>query len=150
MARSQTVTTTTTRDRYDLRNPARAWHMVLGWTLLAIAILGLVPAAVDALHDLRFHIEGGENALHWVLAIGTLGIAYFVRNAKMQSAFAFMFATAYIGVGILGFIQPDIGFWHVGLGDNILHLALGGITLAAGLATKRGDTQGQGRRYAAA
>lgn len=138
------------RDRHDVRNPARSWHIVLGWTLLAIAIVGLFPAAVDALHMLRFHIEGGENVLHWVLAAVTLAVAYLARGARVQSTFALLFAVAYVTVGILGFLAPEIGFWHVGLGDNLLHLTLGGISLAAGLATRRGQTQGHGGRHATA
>jgi hypothetical protein len=128
-------TTATGTSDSKTKTPARTWLMILGWVLLATAILGLVPAAVDALHDLQFHIEGGEDAIHWALAAATLLVAYLARDALLNTL-AIVFAVVYLGAGLLGFFVDSIGPWHVAIGDNILHLALGAITLATAIASR--------------
>lgn len=135
-ARSSTATSVDA----TARSPARTWLMVLGWVLLAIAILGLVPAAVDLFHNLTFHIEEGEDVLHWVLAVVTLGLAYGVKDQRVLATLTLAYGAVYLLVGILGFFvgapEDPVAGWHVGLGDNLLHLALGLITVGAGVASR--------------
>jgi hypothetical protein len=124
------------------RTPARLWLTILGFTLLAVAILGLIPGVVDAFHNLTFHLEGGENALHWILGFLTLGLAYLVKDDRLLATITIVYGVVYLLVGILGFMVNNLDFWHVALMDNLLHLALGAITVGTGLASRRADTTG--------
>lgn len=125
------------------RSPARMWLMILGFVLLAVAILGLIPAAADVMHDFGFHIEGGEDWVHWALAILTLGVAFGMKDEGMLANFTIAYGIVYLLVGALGFFVDTIGSWHVALGDNLLHLALGLVTLGAGIATRRQAPMGK-------
>lgn len=119
------------------KTPARLWWLVLGWTLLAIAILGLIPQVVSALHDLTFHLEGGENVLHWVLGAATLTVAYFLKDEALLSTLSIWYGVIYIAVGILGFfIGDDLAIWHVAFADNVLHLIIGTATIGFGVASR--------------
>lgn len=133
------------------RNAARTWFLVQAFLLLATALLGLFGPVADALHGLRMHIEGGEDALHWVLGIAALVIAFTVRSPRVAGALAVVFGAAYLATGILGFFVSEVGPWHVAIGDNLLHIALGVVSVVVGLATQRGATEGTGygRRAAA-
>ena len=113
-------------------NPARIWLTVLGVTLVLAAILGLIGAVVDLLHPLTFHIERGEDWAHWALAILTLGLAFGVKDDGLLATLTIAYGAVYVLIGLLGFFVDTLGPWHVGLADNILHLVLGAITLAAG------------------
>lgn len=124
-----------------VRSPARTWLMVLGWVLVAIAILGLLQPAVDLMHKLTFHIEEGEDVVHWLLAVVTLGLAYGVKDQRVLATLTIVYGAVYLLVGLAGFFvgTPDapVAGWHVGPADNLLHLALGVITVGAGLATRK-------------
>lgn len=119
------------------RSPARMWLMALGFALLAVAILGLIPAAADMMHGFAFHIEGGEDWVHWALALLTLGVAFGMKDEAMLANFTIAYGIVYLAVGALGFFVDTIGAWHVALGDNLLHLALGLATLGAGIASRK-------------
>jgi hypothetical protein len=129
-----TVTRTTTAVPVVRRSSARPWLLFLGYSLLALGILGLIPFVQDAMHAAAFHLEGGENAIHWVLGIATLVVAYAVRDRRWLAGITVAFGVAYLAVGLLGFIEPSVGAWHVGVGDNVLHLLLGVVTLLVGIA----------------
>jgi len=131
------------RDPTDNGQPARGWMILQGFVLLAVAVLGLFAPVADALHNLRFHIEGGEDAIHWVLGIAALVVGFAVRNARAVALVAIVYGVTYLLVGVLGFFVNDIGPWHVALGDNLLHLALGAVSLAVGLATQRRTVTGR-------
>ncbi|HET6397970.1 MAG TPA: hypothetical protein VFH47_00270 [Candidatus Thermoplasmatota archaeon] len=118
-------------------NPARTWLAVLGVTLLLAAILGLIEPATEMLHRLKLHVEGGEDFLHWVLAALTLGLAFGVKDVRLLSTITIVYGAVYIVVGLFGFVVNEIGPWHVAVGDNILHLAIGAVTIGAGLATRK-------------
>ncbi|MEA3203523.1 MAG: hypothetical protein QOI63_1198 [Thermoplasmata archaeon] len=119
------------------KSPARLWLLVLGYVLLAVAVLGLVQAAVDLMHKVPMHIEAGEDAVHWVLGLLTLGLAYGVKDEAMLAQLSIWYGVVYLLVGILGFFVNVIGPWHVAVADDILHLLLGVATLGAGLASRR-------------
>jgi hypothetical protein len=116
--------------------PARVWLMILGFVLLATAVLGLIPPVADMLHNLQFHIEGGEDFVHWTLAVVTLAVAFLVKDDLLLATIAIVFGVVYLATGVLGFFVADIGPWHVAIGDNLLHLALGVITTAAGVISR--------------
>lgn len=128
------------------RTPARIWLMILGFTLLLLAVLGLFAPVVDMLHNLRLNIEAGEDAVHWVLAIATLGLAYGVKDDRLLAQLTIGYGVVYLLVGVFGFIVPEVGFWHVQVTDNILHLVLGAVTIGAGMASRRDDARVMTRR----
>jgi hypothetical protein len=119
------------------KSPARLWLMVLGYSLLLVAILGLVQAAVDFFHGIPMHIESGEDYLHWLLAIVTLGLAYGLKDERMLATISIWYGVVYLAVGVLGFFVTPIGPWHVAAADDILHLLLGVATLGAGVASRK-------------
>jgi hypothetical protein len=118
-------------------NPDRIWLALLGVTLALVAILGLIDPVADLLHKMKLHIEGGEDFLHWVLAALTLGLAFGVRDDALLTTLTTIYGIVYLVVGIFGFFVEEIGPWHVAVGDNILHVALGAVTLGAAMATRR-------------
>lgn len=128
------------------KTPARIWWMVLGWTLIAVAILGLIPQVVSALHGFTLNLEGGENVLHWILGAFTLTVAYFLKDEALLSTLSIWYGIVYIAVGILGFVIGDLAFWHVGFADNVLHLVLGTITIGVGVANRDRIEQPETRR----
>ncbi|HUR61403.1 MAG TPA: hypothetical protein VM286_03445 [Candidatus Thermoplasmatota archaeon] len=138
--RPATTTTTTVR---PARDPARMWMMVLGWVLVLTAILGLIQPVVDIMHKMYFHIESGEMVLHWILAAVTLGLAYGLKDNRVLATLVIAYGAVYLLVGILGFFmgKPDspVAGWHVDIGDNILHIVLGLVTLGAGMASRKAD-----------
>lgn len=119
------------------KSPARLWLTVLGFVLLAVALLGLVQAAVDLLHKVPMHIEAGEDALHWLLAIVTLGLAYGVKDEALLATLSIAYGAVYLVVGVLGFFVATVGPWHVAVADDVLHLILGLVTLGAGMASRK-------------
>lgn len=125
------------RDLTNNGQPARGWMILQGFVLLAVALLGLFAPVADLLHNLRLHIEGGEDAVHWVLGIAAVALGFAVRNARAIALVAIVYGVTYVAVGLLGFFVSDIGPWHVAIGDNLLHLALGAVSLATGIATQR-------------
>lgn len=118
------------------RSPARLWMTVLGIVLVLTAILGMTPL-YKTLHGLMFHIEGGEMWLHWVLAVLTLGLAFGVKDDVLLGRLTIAYGAVYVLVGVLGFFVDTLGIWHVALGDDLLHLALGLVSIGAGMASAR-------------
>ncbi|MEA3191107.1 MAG: hypothetical protein QOD77_1689 [Thermoplasmata archaeon] len=118
------------------RSPARMWMTLLGVVLVLTAILGMTDF-YKTLHPMMFHIEGGEMLLHWVLAVLTLGLAFGVKDDLLLGRITIAYGAVYVLVGVVGFFMDTIGSWHVALGDNLLHLALGIISIAAGMASAK-------------
>ncbi|MEK6985248.1 MAG: hypothetical protein AABX89_02560 [Candidatus Thermoplasmatota archaeon] len=113
------------------------WLKILGVVLTLTAILGFIPALVDVMHNLTINIEGGELVLHMILAGLTFGLAFGVKDDAVLATLTIVYGAVYLLVGVFGFAVSSIGdLWHVGLGDNLLHLALGGVTLVAGMASR--------------
>lgn len=118
------------------RSPARLWMTILGVVLVLTAILGMTDFH-KTLHDFMFHIEGGEMWLHWILAAVTLGLAFGVKDDLLLGRVTIAYGVVYVIVGVLGFFVDTIGDWHVAIGDNILHIALGAISIGAGMASAK-------------
>lgn len=117
------------------RTYARMWLTVLGAVLLLLGVLGFL-----APHLLRLHLEEGEMAIHFILGIVTLAVAFGVKDEPMLNNITITFAVIYILVGIVGFVLPEVAgenargiadLWHVSAVDNVVHLLVGAVTAAA-------------------
>ena len=125
------------------RSPARSWLIAQGALLLAAAVLGLFAGAAQVLHGLRLHVEDGEMALHWLLGAASLAVGLAVHRPRRAMHWAIAFGALYVVTAVFGWLQPDIGAWHVGLGDNLLHLALGLVSFLVAYLTDRRDDDRQ-------
>ncbi|HVL47906.1 MAG TPA: hypothetical protein VM889_05060 [Candidatus Thermoplasmatota archaeon] len=122
----------------------RAWLTALGAVLILLGVLGLVPQFTGEPHTIPIHLEEGEMVLHWVLGIVTLGIAFGIRDEAMARNLANILGVAFVVVGLGGFVAPDIGVWHVGVVDNVLHIVVGAVTLAVAMMNRDAMTQPRG------
>lgn len=106
---------------------------IAGLFLMVAALLGLVPPVVAALHGLAIHLENGAAALRWVLGVVAFAGSYLVEDNLLLAKIATWYGLTFIGIGVLGFFVKDQAFWHVGLGDNLLHIALGDVLALMGM-----------------
>ncbi|HXS46008.1 MAG TPA: DUF4383 domain-containing protein [Solirubrobacterales bacterium] len=121
-------------------SPARLYATLVGATLVGVGILGFFysasfgsPGAVDKMLGI-FAVNGWDNVLHIVTgALGLLVAGYAARQ------YALWVGALYVGVAAWGFVvgsgEAILGFLPVNTGDNLLHLVLGALGLAAAAAT---------------
>jgi hypothetical protein len=126
-------------NRKDNRTPAQLYSLVFGITLLAVGILGFVAdssfdtgANVQGSDFIIFEVNGWHNLVH--IASGLVGIA-LARRADSARLFALGFGAVYLLVAILGLIDGNdvLGLIPVDAADNVLHIAIAGAGIAAGL-----------------
>lgn len=129
-----------TRMNRDM-TPAQTYSLVFGATLLLVGIVGF---AVNASFDtgsgvqgddlILFEVNGWHNLVH--IASGLLGLALFRRNATAR-LFALGFGAVYLIVTIWGFADGNdvLSLIPVNTADNLLHLAIAGAGIAAGVAS---------------
>lgn len=113
--------------------PARLYAKVVGVVLLLVAVVGfIVGDPEDGLFGL-LNVDIVEDIIHLV----TGGLLAYVGFAGADSAVKTVVAglgVVYLLVGVLGFFIPELfGLipHEYSVADNILHLALGGLALAA-------------------
>ena len=121
-------------------SPARLYATLVGGTLVIAGIIGFFysssfgsPGNVDAVFGI-LDVNGWHNILHIVTGgLGLLAAGYAARQ------YALGIGVVYIAIAIWGFIIGDghsiLGFIPVNTEDNFLHVILGVLGLAAGLAT---------------
>jgi hypothetical protein len=121
-------------------SPARLYATLVGGTLVIGGIIGFFysssfgsPGHVDAVFGI-LDVNGWHNILHIVTGgLGLLAAGYAARQ------YALGIGVVYIAIAIWGFIIGDghsiLGFIPVNTEDNFLHVILGVLGLAAGLAT---------------
>jgi len=121
-------------------SPARLYATLIGAALVAFGILGFFysssfgrPGEVDDALGV-FAINGWENALHVVTgAIGLLVAGFASRQ------YALWLGALYVAIAAWGFIVGNggeiLGLLPVDTGDNLLHLILGALGLAAAVST---------------
>lgn len=119
--------------------PARGWLKTLGWLSILLGILGLIAFVVDLGHQAAFHLEDGNMLFHWVVAIACLVTAYALRAALWLGAASIAIGSLLIAAGFLGFLEPELGAWHAGVGDNVLHLLLGIASVLVGIVSVNRD-----------
>jgi hypothetical protein len=128
------------QNRMEDPSPARLYATLVGGVLVVVGIVGFFYSAsfgspgevddvfgllsVNAWHDV-FHILTG--------AVGLLVAGYTARQ------YAFGAGAIYIAIAIWGFLIGSggsiLGFFPVNAADDWLHLILGVLGIAAGLAT---------------
>lgn len=132
-----TRTTTVTRTVVPVtqrHSPARGWLKTLGFLMVILGILGVIPYVVNILHDYNVHMDAGMAAFHWVAGLIALVCAYALRNNLHLAIATIALGVIFLLVGGLSFMYTDTGaFWHAGVADNLLHLVLGTITLLVGI-----------------
>jgi hypothetical protein len=131
----------------DTRNmtPAQMYALAFGATLLLVGIVGFaVNSSFDTGSNVStgdklivFELNGWHNLVH--IASGLLGLALFRTNATAR-LYALGFGAVYLLVTIIGFADGNdvIGLIPVNGADNVLHLAIAALGLAAGLASPAG------------
>jgi hypothetical protein len=121
-------------------SPARLYASLVGAALVATGILGFFySASFDSPGEVgdmlgAFAVNGWENVLH--IVTGAIGL-YVAGFASRR--YALWLGALYVGVGVWGFLAGSggeiLGLLPVATGDNLLHLALGALGLAAAAAT---------------
>ena len=121
-------------------SPARLYATLVGGTLVIGGIIGFFysssfgsPGHVDAVFGI-LDVNGWHNILHIVTGgLGLLAAGYAARQ------YALGIGVVYIAIAIWGFILGDghsiLSVIPVNTEDNFLHVILGVLGLAAGLAT---------------
>lgn len=133
---SDYATSTTTRN--PVMDPTVYWR-VSAFALTAVALLGIVLNAMDqgTLLGADFlAFDWGHNILHVVLAGAAFLFGFGNLPARLVRTFAIVFGVVYAGLGVLGFFVTEVGPIHLELGENLVHLLLGGWGLLAGLGSK--------------
>src|SRR5215210_5884888 len=122
------------------RSPAQLYALVVGATLVVAGIIGFFyssafgsPGEVEAVFGI-LDVNAWHNIVH--IATGALGLAAAGYAARQ---YALGLGVVYIAIAIWGFIigshESILGFVPVNTEDNFLHLILGVLGVAAGLAT---------------
>jgi hypothetical protein len=138
----------------DGSSPAKLYATVVGAGLTILGIVGFFysssfgsPGTVDDMFGI-FSVNGWHNVVH--LATGLLGVAaagYFART------YALAVGLFYLVVAIWGFVlgsgEAILSLVPVNAGDNVLHLIIGLVGLAAGAASPA-QTRTRARTRAAA
>ena len=134
-------------------SPARLYATLVGALLLAAGVLGFfysssfgAPGEVgEALG--AFAVNGWVNVLHFLCgALGLLVAGYAARR------YALWIGVAYLVIGIWGFAIGDgkaiLGFLPVNTADDLLHVGLGllGVAAALGTPVRRDTSSASGRR----
>lgn len=124
----------------DGPSPARLYATLVGAALVVVGIVGFfysssfgAPGEVDEVFGV-FAVNGWANVLH--ILSGALGL--FVAGYASRW-FSLWLGTLYVAVALWGFAigsgEAILGFLPVNTGDNLLHLLLGALGVAAALAT---------------
>jgi len=137
------ATTAAGRGDAPARTPAQIYSLLFGATLLLAGIIGFfVNSDFDVGTDVQgddlilFEVNAWHNIIH--IASGLLGLALAARPASAR-LFALGFGAVYLTVTIWGFIAGDnilFGLAPINAADNLLHLAIALLGIAAGLASK--------------
>ncbi len=127
----------------DAPSPARLYAALVGAMLVVFGIVGFFysasfgsPGKVDDALGI-FAVNGWENVLHILTgALGLLVAGYASRQ------YSLLLGAFYVLIAIWGFAlgagEAILGFLPVNTADNLLHLVLGTLGVAAALATPAG------------
>jgi hypothetical protein len=124
----------------DAPSPARLYATLVGAALVVAGIVGFFysasfgsPGEVDEMLGI-FAVNGWVNVLH--ILTGAVGL--FVAGYASRW-FSLWLGTLYVALALWGFAigsgEAILGCLPVNAGDNILHLILGALGVAAALAT---------------
>jgi hypothetical protein len=128
-------------------SPARLYAGLVGAVLVIAGIVGFFYnsefTSDEQVRDAVFgilEVNGWHNVVH--IATGALGLLAFAAGAYAARTYALALGLVYLVVAIWGFIVGDgdsiLSIVPVNTEDNVLHLALGLLGLAAGAASPAG------------
>jgi hypothetical protein len=127
------------------RTPAQAYAIVVGATLVGVGVLGFFYSAAfgtpgDSSAVLGvLDVNGWHNVVHLATGAFALALVGSPGSARMS---ALLLGVVYLVVAAWGFVQGSGGailsLIPVNTADNVLHLALGVLGLAAGSASRPG------------
>ena len=134
-------TTTASGTRADERTPAQWYCLLVGATLLLVGIVGFfVDSGFDTGSNIQgdkliaFEVNGIHNLVHLASGLVLLAVAGKRDTARLG---AIGFGVVYGLVTIIGLIDGEtvLGLIPVNGPDNVLHLVLSAVGIAAGLAS---------------
>jgi hypothetical protein len=136
------------------RTPAQWYCLLVGATLLLVGILGFIVdstfdtgSSIDGDSLIGFEVNGWHNIVHLLSGVVLLACANTAPTAKTA---AIGFGVVYGIVTLIGLIDGEtvLGLIPVNPADNVLHLALSAVGIAAGLSSRtfRRDQPIPGRR----
>jgi hypothetical protein len=123
-------------------SPARLYATLVGAALVVFGILGFFysasfgsPGSVDEMLGV-FATNGWDNVLHVLTgAVGLLLAGFAARR------YALLLGAFYVLIAVWAFLigggEAILGFLPVSTADNLLHLILGGLGLAAVVGTEK-------------
>jgi hypothetical protein len=130
------------------RTPAQLYCLIFGVTLLAAGLLGFAfdstfntGGSVDGDKLIGiFEVNGIHNLVHIASGIGLLALASKRASAKLG---ALTFGAVYGLVTVIGIVDGDsvLGLFPVNTADNLLHVAISGLAIAAGLLSPGDDAR---------
>jgi hypothetical protein len=129
--------------------PASLYAALVGGILLIAGIIGFFysasfgsPGSVDAVFGI-LDVNAWHNLVH--ILTGAVGVLAFMSGPRATRLYALVFGAVYIVVAIWGFIigggESILGFIPVNDEDNVLHIVLGLLGLAAGAASPDVETR---------
>jgi hypothetical protein len=130
----------------DAPSPARLYATLAGAVLLVFGIVGFFysasfgsPGEVGEMFGI-FAVNGWDNVLHiFTGALGLMVAGYASRHYSLWLG-GFYVAFAFWGFAI-GSGETILGLLPVNTGDNLFHLILGGLGVAAARATPAAKTK---------
>lgn len=123
---------------------ARAWTLLLGVALLALAFLALFRLDVGG-----WDSAGAGHWAHWLAGLGLVGLAAFLRSDRLLAILCALAGVVILATGVFDLATGTLGrVGDPGPGDDALHLVVGLVTLAAGWASRPARAY-RGRRWAA-
>jgi hypothetical protein len=112
---------------------------IFGLLLMAVGILGFVPAVTPNEHFLGiFHVNGAHNVVH--LLSGAIALFCAMKSEHASRLFFRVFGVIYAGVALLGFMsgdQPIFGVMSNNRADVWLHVGIAVVSLFLGFAHRR-------------
>ena len=133
---SEVATPTNTTN--PVMNPVLYWR-INAILVSAVAILGIVLTAIDQADLLGKNFlafDWTHNILHVVLAVAAFVFGFTAMPGRVVKTFAIIFGFVYTGLGVLGFFVHAVGPIHLELGENLVHILLGGWALIAGFGAR--------------
>lgn len=129
---------TPTNTTNPIMNPVIYWR-VSAFALTATALLGIILNATGAENALGkdfLAFDWTHNVLHVVLALAAFVFGFAALPGNIVKTFAIVFGFVYLGLGVIGFFMTDVGPIGLELGENLVHILLGGWALVAGFGAK--------------
>jgi hypothetical protein len=121
----------------NMANPiwnTRMYAKITGYAVAAVALLGIILNSMGSpnlLGENFLAFDWTHNIVHVVLAAIALYVGFAATDA-MCTMYAKAFGVVYTLLGVTGFFVADLGILHLELGENLVHLVIGGWGVVAG------------------